>query len=410
MTTRKCQRLVGHAIGAAFAVAFASIAPAAAEPQISDDVVKIGILNDQSGVYADLAGMGSVEAARMAIEEFGGTVLGKKIELVFADHQNKADIGAATARSWFSRDGVDVIADFSNSAVGFAVQSLAKEFNKATLIAAASADFTGKACTATSAQWVYTSYTNGYGLANIMTEAGYDSWYLITVDYTFGHAFAADMRKAIAARGGRVLGEVKHPLGTADMSSYLLQAQASKAKVVALANAGSDMANAIKQAAEFGLTGQQALVAPAVFLTDIHGMGLPTAKGLRFISASYWDRDDASRAWSKKFFERRKAMPTMTQAGVYSAVRHYLKAVEAGGTDDAAAVLAKMKQIPVQDMYSPNGKVREDGLMIHDMHLVEVKSPAESKGPWDYYKIVQTIPGDKIFPALADSPCPLVRK
>lgn len=377
---------------------------------ISGDVVKIGILNDQSGLYSDLAGAGSVEAAKMAIEDFGGSVLGKRIELVSADHQNKADIGSAKAREWFTQDGVDVIADFSNSAVGFAVQSLAKDLNKAVLIAASSSDFTGKACTDTSVQWVYTSQSNGYGLANILTESGFDSWYFITVDYAFGHAFANDMKKAVTERGGKVLGEVRHPLGTADMSSFLLQAQASKAKVVALASAGSDMANAVKQAAEFGLTGKQTFVTPAVFLTDIHSLGLANSKGLRFMTAFYWDRNDETREWSKRFFERRKAMPTMTQAGVYSAVRHYLKAVEAAQTDDARVVVAKMKQFPVQDIFSQNGKVREDGLMVHDMYLVEVKSPEESKRPWDYYKVLQTIPGEKVFGAFESSACPLVKK
>ncbi|GGF68190.1 branched-chain amino acid ABC transporter substrate-binding protein [Azorhizobium oxalatiphilum] len=381
----------------------------AAEPKFTNDVVKIGILNDQSGLYADLAGPGSVEAARMAIEEFGGTVLGKKVELVFADHQNKADIGAAKAREWFSQDGVDVIADFSNSSVGFAVQSLAKDMNKIALITAASSDFTGKACTDTSAQWVYTSYTNGYGLARIMTAAGYDSWFLVTVDYAFGHAFANDIRKAVTASGGTVLGEVRHPLNSPDMSSFLLQAQSSKAKIVAFSSAGSDMANAIKQAAEFGLNTQKTLVAPAVFLTDIHALGLEKANGLRFVTAFYWDRNDETRQWSRRFFDKRKAMPTMTQAGVYSAVRHYLRAVEAAQTDDAKVVMAKMKELPVDDMFSRGGRVRADGQMIHDMYLVEVKKPAESKGPWDYYKIVQTIPGDQIFPPLSDSACPLVK-
>ncbi|MGU3496216.1 ABC transporter substrate-binding protein [Xanthobacteraceae bacterium A53D] len=390
-------------------VAALALPAVAAEPKFTNDTVKIGILNDQSGLYADLAGPGSVEAARMAIDEFGGSVLGKKIELVFADHQNKADIGAAKAREWFSQDGVDVIADFSNSSVGFAVQSLAKDLNKVALITAASSDFTGKACTDTSAQWVYTSYSNGYGLAKIMTAAGYDSWFLVTVDYAFGHAFANDIRKAVTAGGGSVLGEVRHPLNSPDMSSFLLQAQSSKAKVVAFSSAGSDMANAIKQAAEFGLNTQKTLVAPAVFLTDIHALGLEKANGLRFVTAFYWDRNDETRKWSQRFFDKRKAMPTQTQAGVYSAVRHYLRAVEAAQTDDAKVVMAKMKELPVDDIFSRGGKVREDGLMIHDMYLVEVKKPSESKGPWDYYKIVQTIPGDQIFAPLSESACPLVK-
>ncbi|TYL84006.1 ABC transporter substrate-binding protein [Bradyrhizobium cytisi] len=386
-----------------------SALPAFAGPGISDDVVKIGILNDQSGPYADLSGQGSVVAAQMAIDEFGGTVLGKKIELLSADHQNKADIGLAKAREWFDRAGVDVIADFSNSSVGFAVQSLARDRDKVTLIAAASSDFTSKSCSATSAQWVYTSYSNGYGLAKALVKSGYSSWFLVTVDYAFGQAFAADIRKAVSEGKGQVLGEVRHPLNTSDMSSYLLQAQSSKAKVVALASAGADMATGIKQAAEFGIA-DQSLVAPIVFITDVHSLGLAAAKGLKFVTAFYWDRNEETRAWSKKFFAKRNAMPTMTQAGVYSAVRHYLRAVEAAQTDEGQAVMTKMKELPVDDIFSRNGKVREDGLMLHDMYLVEVKQPSESKAPWDYYKILATIPADQAFPSLEQSECPLVRK
>jgi branched-chain amino acid transport system substrate-binding protein len=399
---------LARALGCA-ALLCLTVAPVLAGPNISDDVVKIGILNDQSGPYADLSGQGSVVAARMAIDEFGGTLLGKKIELVFADHQNKADIGLAKARKWFDRESVDAIGDFSNSSVGFAVQSLAKDLDKVTLIAAASSDFTGRACTATSTQWVYTSYSNGYGLAKTLVKSGYSSWFLITVDYAFGHAFAADIRKAVSEGGGQVLGEVRHPINTSDMSSYLLQAQSSKAKVIAFASAGSDMATGIKQAAEFGITGQL-LVAPTVFITDIHSLGLASAKGLKFMTAFYWDRDDETRAWSKKFFEHRKAMPTMTQAGVYSAVHHYLRAVEAAQTDEGRAVMKKMKELPVNDIFSRNGKVREDGLMLHDMYLVEVKQPSESKAPWDYYKILATIPAEQVFPSLDQSACPLVQK
>ena len=382
---------------------------ALAGPGISDDAVKIGILNDQSGPYADLSGQGSVAAAQMAIDEFGGTVLGKKIELLSADHQNKADIGLAKAREWFDRDGVDVVADFSNSSVGFAVQSLAKDRDKVTLIAAASSDFTGKSCSATSGQWVYTSYSNGYGLAKALVKSGYSSWFLVTVDYAFGQAFAADIRKAVSEGKGQVLGEVRHPLNTSDMSSYLLQAQSSKAKVIALASAGADMATGIKQAAEFGIT-DQSLVAPIVFITDVHSLGLAAAKGLKFVTAFYWDRNDETRAWSKRFFAKRNAMPTMTQAGVYSAVRHYLRAVEAAQTDEGKAVMAKMKELPVDDIFSRNGRVRDDGLMLHDMYLVEVKQPSESKAPWDYYKILATIPADQAFPSLEQSECPLVRR
>ena len=385
-------------------------APSTVLAQVSGDVVRIGVLNDQSGLYADLAGPGSVEAARMAIEEFKGTVLGKKIELLSADHQNKADIGSSIARSWIDQDGVDVIADFSNSAVGLAVQALATEKRKITLVMAASSSFTGKACSPLSSQWIYNSYSNGYGLARILTEKGFDSWYLLTVDYAFGHAFAADIRKAVADAGGKVSGEVRHPLNSTDMSSYLLQAQSSKAKVIALASAGSDMTTAIQQAAEFAITSKQAMAAPIVFLNDVHSLGLRTAQGLQFLTAFYWDRDEASREWSRRFFERRKAMPTMTQAGVYSAVRHYLKAVEAAGTDDGPEVAEKMRELPISDAYAAKAYLREDGQVMHDMYLAEVKKPSESRGPWDYYKILATVPAEQVFQPLSASECPTVKK
>jgi branched-chain amino acid transport system substrate-binding protein len=392
-------------------LAFAfSLMPFIAGAQVSGDVVKIGVLNDQSGLYADLSGAGSVEAARMAIEEFGGRVLGKKIELVFADHQNKPDIGAGIARAWLDKEGVDTIVDFSNSGVGFAVQALANERKKVTLVAAASSDFTGKFCSPLSSQWVYNSYSNGYGLARLMAERGLDSVYLLTVDYSFGHAFAADVRKAVKDAGGTVLGEVRFPLNSSDLSSYLLQAQSSKAKLVVAASAGSDMTSTIKQANEFGITPKQALAAPAVFLTDVHSMGLQAAQGLQFLVAFYWDRTPATRAWSQKFFERRKAMPTMTQATVYSAVRHYLKAVEAAKSDDGPTVAAKMRELPVQDMNFEKARVREDGQVMHDMYLVEVKKPSESKRPWDYYKVTATVPADKAFQPLSASACPLIKK
>jgi branched-chain amino acid transport system substrate-binding protein len=383
---------------------------AGARAAISDDVVKIGVLTDMSGPYADLAGQGSVEAARMAVEEFNGRVRDKKIELVLGDHQNKPDIGAAIARKWFDIDHVDAIVDFSNSAVALAVQSLAKERNRIVLITAASSDFTGKECSSISAQWVYNSYSNGYGLARAMTRQGLDTWFLITVDYAFGHAFAADISEAVKANGGKVLGEVRHPLNTADFSSFLLAAQSSGAKVVALANAGTDMANAVKQAAEFGISDKQTLVAPIVFITDVHSMGLQAVHGLRFVTGFYWNLDDRSRAWSERFFERRKAMPTMTQAGVYSAVRHYLHAIDTIGTDDALAVMAEMRKLPVDDAFSRHGHLRKDGQMVHDMYLVEVKKLQESKGPWDYYKLVATIPADEAFKPLASSACPLAHE
>jgi len=381
----------------------------ASSTNISGDVVKIGILNDQSGMYADLAGPGSVVAAQMAIEEMGGQVAGKKVELVVGNHQNKADVGAAIARSWFDQDGVDMIADFSNSSVGFAVQRLADERKRIAIIAAASVDFTGKACTPTSFQWVYNSYTNGYGLAKVLTEQGVNRWFLLTVDYAFGHAFAQDMRAAVEAAGGKVMGEVRHPLGSTDMSSYLLQAQSSGADIIALASAGSDMTTAIKQAGEFRITPNQALAAPAVFLTDIHSMGLDVSKSLKFVTAFYWDRNEATREWSRQFFERHGAMPTMTHAGVYSGVLHYLRAVEAAQSDDAGRVAEKMRSLPVNDMFAENGHVRADGQMIHDMYLVEVKTPEESNEAWDYYKILSVIPGSQVFKSLDESECPLVK-
>lgn len=396
--------------GAIFAAAGLSLLPQLASAQVSGDVVKIGILNDQSGLYSDLAGAGSVEAARLAIEEFGGRVLGKKIELVAADHQNKADIGAGIARAWFDKDGVDVVADFSNSSVGFAVQALANERKKITLVTAASSDFTGKFCSPLSSQWVYNSYSNGYGLARLMTQRGLDSAYLLTVDYAFGHAFAADVRKAVTDNGGKVNGEVRFPLNSSDLSSYLLQAQGSKAKLIVAASAGSDMTNTVKQATEFGITPKQVLAAPSVFITDVHSMGLQAAQGLQFLTAFYWDRTDATRAWSQKFFERRKAMPTMTQAGVYSAVRHYLKSVEAAKTDEGPAVAEKMRELPIKDMYTENGRVREDGQVMHDMYLVEVKKPSESKKAWDYYKVLSTVPAEQAFQPLSASACPLIKK
>jgi branched-chain amino acid transport system substrate-binding protein len=398
---------LGAAIGLAGLALHGPAQSSSARAATSEDI-KIGVLTDMSGPYADLAGQGSVEAARMAIDEFGGKVRGRKIELVYGDHQNKPDIGASIARQWFDADHVDMIVDFSNSAVALAVQSLAKERNRIALITAASSDFTGKDCSPTSAQWVYNSYTNGYGLARAVTRQGLDTWFLITVDYAFGHAFAADISAAVKANGGKVLGEVRHPLNTADFSSFLLQAQSSGAKVVALANAGTDMINAVKQAAEFGVSEKQTLVAPIVFITDIHSMGLQIAHGLRFMTGFYWDLDDRSRAWSKRFFERRKVMPTMTQAGVYSAVLHYLRAIDAIGTSDALAVMAEMRKLPVEDAFSRHGRLREDGQMVHDMYLVEVKKPAESKGPWDYYKLLATIPADEAFRPLAGSACPLV--
>jgi branched-chain amino acid transport system substrate-binding protein len=380
--------------------------------QVSDDTVKIGVLNDQSGLYADLGGPGSAIAAHMAVEDAGGRALDKPVEIVVADHQNKADIGAAIARRWFDTEGVDLVIGFDNSAVALAVEQLAAERNRIAIAGAVgSTAFTGKACTATEASWIYDSYALTTSVARAVVAEGRDTWFFLTVDYAFGHSLEADATSGVRAAGGSVLGSVRHSLGTADFSSYLLQAQASGAKVVALANGGGDMVNALKQAGEFGLTrGGQTVVALLVFITDVHSMGLSTAQGLKFVTAFYWDRDAESRAWSKRFFARHGRMPTMAQASVYSAIRHYLKAIAAAGTDEAKAVMAKMRELPVDDFYAKNGRLREDGRLVHDMYFAEVKKPSESKEPWDDYKILGVIPGASAFRSLEDGGCPLVKR
>jgi branched-chain amino acid transport system substrate-binding protein len=399
------------AFGLMFLLAAASIlvlwSPALA--QISDNVVKIGVLNDQSGLYADLGGPGSVTAARMAAEDAGGAVLGKPIEIVFADHQNKADIGVAIARRWFETEGVDMAVGFDNSSVALAVEQLATEDNRIAIAGAVgSTAFTGKSCTRNEASWLYDSYALTTNLAKSIVAEGRDSWFFITVDYAFGHSMEADATAAVQAAGGKVLGNVRHPLNTSDFSSYLLQAQASGAKVVAFANGGGDMLNAVKQAGEFGLGKKQSLVALLIFITDVHSMQLQAAQGLKFITAFYWDRDDETRGWSKRFFDKQGRMPTMAQASIYSAVKHYIAVIAAAGTDDAKAVMVKMRELPVNDFYVRNGRVREDGRLVHDMLFAQVKMPAEYSKPWDYYKILGVIPGDQAFRPLAEGGCPLV--
>jgi len=383
-----------------------------ATAQISDDVVRIGVLNDQSNVYADLGGPGSVIAARMAIEDVGGKVLGKPIDIRVADHQSKADVGASIARQWFDADKVDMAIGFDNSSVALAVEQVAFQTNRIAIAGAiGTTAFTGKACTPNEAAWVYDAYALTNTLARSVVRRGEDTWFFITVDYSLGYSLEADATSAVVASGGKVLGGVRHPLNTADFSSYLLQAQASRAKVVALANAGGDMTNAIKQANEFGLTrAGQTVVSLLTFITEVNSVGLKAAQGLTFVTAFYWDRDDESRAWSKRFFERHKRMPTMAQAAVYSAIRHYLRAIAAAGTDEAKAVMAKMREIPVNDFYAKNGKVREDGRMVHDMYFVQVKTPEESTGAWDYYRILSTISSDQAFRPLDESGCPLVKQ
>jgi branched-chain amino acid transport system substrate-binding protein len=403
-------RLVVSAALSLLAVAVTGTGTASA--QISNDVVRIGVLNDQSNVYADIGGPGSVVAARMAIDDVGGKVLGKPVDLIVADHQSKADIGASIARQWFDADLVDMVIGFENSSVALAVEQVAFQKNRIAIAGAiGTTAFTGKACTPNEAAWVYDAYALTNTLARSVVKRGQDTWYFITVDYSLGHSLEADATSAVLASGGKVLGSARHPLNTADFSAFLLQAQASGAKVIALANAGGDMINATKQANEFGLThAGQTIVSLLTFITDVDTVGLKAMQGLTFVTAFYWDRDDETRAWSKRFLELHKRMPTMAQAAMYSAVRHYLRAIEAAETDEAKAVMAKMREIPVNDFYAKNGRVREDGRMVHDMYFVQVKSPEESSGPWDYYKILSTIPGDQAFRPLDEGGCPLVKQ
>ena len=392
----------------ALLLALAILGATSARAQISNKVVKVGVLNDQSGLYADLGGPGSVAAAQMAADDAGGSVLGAPIEIVFADHQNKADIGVAVARRWFENEDVDMAIGFDNSSVALGVEQLAAEHHRIAIAGAVGTTaFTGKNCTSYEASWVYDSYALTTSLAKSIVAEGRDTWFFITVDYAFGHSLEADATAAVQAAGGKVLGSVRHPLNTSDFSSYLLQAQASGAKVVAFANGGGDMVNAVKQANEFGLTKNQSMVSLLVFISDVHSMGLEAAQGLKFVTAFYWNRNDESRAWSKRFFDRQGRMPTMAQASVYSAVRHYLAAIAAAGTDEAKAVMAKMREMPVGDFYVRNGHLREDGRLVHDMYFAQVKQPSDSNRPWDYYNILGMIPGDQAFRPLAESGCPL---
>jgi branched-chain amino acid transport system substrate-binding protein len=380
--------------------------------QISDDLIRIGVLNDQSGVYADFGGPGSVIAARMAVEDAGGKVLGKPVDIVVGDHQSKADVGAAIARQWFDADKVDMAIGFDNSSVALAVEQVALQKNRIAIAGAvATTLFTGKNCTPNEASWLQDSYALTNTLARSVVGSGGDTWFFLTVDYAFGYSLETDATSAVAASGGKVLGRVRHPLNNADFSSYLLQAQASGAKVVALANAGGDMVTATKQASEFGLSHSgQTLVSLLAFITDIHTLGLAAAQGLRFVTGFYWDRDNDTRAWSKRFFDRHGRRPTSAQASVYSGIRHYLRAIEAAGTDAALPVMAKMREIPVDDFYSRGGRLREDGRLLHDMYFVQVKTPAESTGPWDYYKILATIPGEQAFRPAGEDGCPLIKR
>ena len=393
------------------AAAILGLAAGAANAQVSGGVVKIGVLNDQSSLYADLSGQGSVLAAKMAIEDFGAAKKGIKTEVIFADHQNKADVGSQIARKWYDAEGVDVIVDTPNSGVALAVAGITKEKGKAFLVSgAATADLTGKACNPNTLHWTYDTWMLANGTGNAIVKTGGDSWFFLTADYAFGHALERDTEAVVTKSGGKVNGKVRHPLNTQDFSSFLLQAQASKAKIVGLANAGGDTTNAIKQAAEFGIVkGGQNLAGLLVFLTDVHALGLDKAQGLIFTESWYWDLNDASRAWTKRFAAANGGKyPTMVHAGVYSAVLHYLKAVEATKSDDGTKVVEQMKKTPTDDPLFGKGTVRADGRKVHPAYLVEVKKPSESKGPYDYYKVRATIPAEQAFRPMAEGGCPLV--
>ncbi len=384
---------------------------AAADSKVSDDVVKIGVLTDMTGYYSDLSGPGSLEAAKMAAEDFGGKVLGKPIVIIGADHQLKADVASTVARKWFDEEKVDAIADLVSSSTALAVMPVAAEKKRITLLSGpGTTAITGDKCTPYNFHWTYNNWALANGTGREVVKQGGNTWYFITADYVFGKSLEEDTAAMVKAGGGKVLGFSRHPSpGTTDFSSYLLQAQASGAKIIGLANAGADTINAIKQANEFGITKKQNLAGLLVFISDINSLGLETAKGMYLTTAFYWDRDDASRAWSKRFFAKMKKEPTMVQAGVYSAVTHYLKAIQAAGTDNSDAVAAKMREMPVNDFFATNGRIGPDGLHRHDMYLVQVKTPAESKYPWDYYKIAKVIPAAEAFPPVSDK-CPLVKK
>ena len=405
-------RLAATAAAIAWLLALSlTIAPALAQDKISDGIVKIGMLIDLSGVYADIVGPGSVIAANMAIADFGGKVLGKPIELIVADHQNKADLTAAKAREWFDTQKVDMLADVAATAPALAALSVARQKNKIALFpSAASSRLSNEDCSPISVHWTYDTYALAAGTGRGVVKNGGDTWYFLTADYAFGTNLEKDTTEVIKAEGGRVLGSVRHPLNTSDFSSFLLQAQASKAKIIGLANAGGDMINSIKAANEFGITKNQKLAALLVFINDIHSIGLPVAQGMLLTEAFYWDANDETRKWSRRFFEKHKRMPNMAQAGTYSGITHYLKAVQAAGTDETTAVMAQMKAMPVNDFMTKNGKIREDGRLVRDMYVFEVKKPSESNYPWDYYKLKATIPADQAFLPLARSSCALVKK
>ena len=385
-----------------------------AQAQISGNVVKIGVLSDMSGLYADIGGPGSVVAAKMAVDDYLKASKSQlKVEVVSADHQNKPDVGSSVARKWYDTDGVDMIIDVPTSSVGLAINQVTKEKGKAYInTGSATSDLTGKDCSPNTVHWLYDTWMLANGTGSAVVKSGGDTWFFLTADYAFGHALERDTSEVVKASGGKVLGSVRVPLATQDFSSFLLQAQSSKAKIVGLANAGGDTINSIKQASEFGITkGGQKLAGLLVFLPDVHGLGLNVAQGLQITEAFYWDLNDQTRAWSKRFAAANGGKyPSSDHAGVYAGVLHYLKAVDAAKTDDGAKIVAKMKELPTDDPLFGKGQVRADGRKIHPVYLFEVKKPSESKAPYDYYKVVQTIPAEQAFRPVDQGNCPLVAK
>lgn len=385
--------------------------PVFSQEKISDRVVKLGVLTDMSGPYSDNNGPGSVLAAQMAVDDFGGKVRGVPIELVYADNLNKPDVGVNIARRWLDAEKVDALVDIAASSVALAVGDVAAERNKIILNSGSSTTrITNEQCNRVTAHWTYDTYALGKSTASEITKRGGDTWFFITADYVFGHSLEKDARTFIEASGGKVLGAIKAPFPTSDFSSYVLRAQESGAKVVVFANSGADLVNGMKTAGEFNITAKQQVTGLLVMINDIHAMGLKAAGGMLVTEAFYWNLNEQTRAWSMRFYEKRKRMPTMIQAGIYSMVTHYLKAIEAVGTDEAQAVMAQMRATPVNDFFAKNGRLREDGKMVHDMYLFEVKKPAESKEPWDYYKLVATIPAERAFIPLSESRCPLIKR
>lgn len=394
---------------ASVAIMAAAAASLPAQAQVSDDVVKIGILNDQSGVYADFGGTWSYEAALMAVEDFGGTVLDKPIEVITADHQNKPDVAANIARQWYDQDQVDSIMELTTSSVALAVQGISKEKKKINIVTgAATTALTGEQCSPYGFHWAYDTHALAVGTGGALVNNGGDSWFFLTADYAFGYSLEEQTGNFVKENGGSVVGSVRHPLASTDFSSFLLQAQASGAKVIGLANAGLDTANAIKQASEFGIVQSGQRLAALLFtLAEVHGLGAEAAQGLSLTEGFYWDRNDETREFGQRFFDRTGRMPNMIQAGTYSAVLQYLKAIEETGTDETEAVAKALHEMPVNDVFAKNGKVGANGRMIYDMYLMEVKKPDEMAGDWDYYNVLATVPGDKAFINPAESGCTL---